>query len=59
MSVKVNFTTADENYIVKEYKSGYSMAIIGEEFGVSVPTIRRILVSKNVTIRDRGRPAQS
>lgn len=54
MPALIEFDTADTNYIVREYKNGWSIATLAEEYDVSVTTIRRVLADNNVTIRPRG-----
>ena len=44
-----------EDVVVDAYKSGTSLQEIGEFHGVHKTTIRRLLISKGVTLRARGK----
>ena len=55
MVQRIEFGKRNERYIVKEYRKGYGMALIGREFGCSPLVIRRVLERKGVKIRKRGR----
>lgn len=44
-----------EQEIVAEYQRGGTLRGIGEKYGVSSPTIRRLLLRNNVAIRTTGR----
>ncbi len=57
MSLQIEFNTRDTKYIVNGYNKGTAMAVFAGEFGVSIPTIRALLVAQGVTIRPRGSQA--
>ncbi len=59
MPARIDFETKDVNYIIKSYRDGWSMTVLAEEFSVSVPAIRRVLVDAKVTIKSRGRYANA
>jgi ribosome-binding protein aMBF1 (putative translation factor) len=55
MATTYEFGKRDTRYIVKAYRNrSASMADLADEFGVSLPVIRRVLVENRVTIRGRG-----
>lgn len=51
---RIEFTDEQKQHIVKKYEEGTPMRKIGEEFGVSKHTIRRILVEQGIEIRDNS-----
>ena len=53
LKIKAN----DVRSIVANYKKGMGLVALSENFGISVPVIRRTLIENDVTIRSRGRPA--
>jgi hypothetical protein len=59
MPAQIEFDRKDQTYIVREYLSGTGMQTLADEFGVSIPVIRRVLVERDVEIRPRGRQPQS
>jgi hypothetical protein len=59
MPAQIEFDRKDQTYIVRTYLSGTGMQTLADEFGVSVPVIRRVLVGRDVEIRPRGRQPQS
>lgn len=58
MTALIEFDRTNTAYVIREYTKGFSMTVIAEEFGVSVTTIRRVLLDADVTIRPRGRQPQ-
>ncbi len=42
--------------LVSKYKKGTGLAALAEEFGFSIPVVRRTLEENDVTIRGRGHP---
>lgn len=55
--IAIEFSKRDTTYVVKNYNKGTAMAVFADMFGVSIPTIRKLLAANNVTIRGRGRQA--
>lgn len=51
---RIEFTDEQKQYIVMKYEECTPMRKIGEEFGVSKHTIRRILVEQGIEIRDNS-----
>ena len=49
----------DLRSLVSKYNKGAGLVALAEEFGVSIPVIRRALVDGGVTVRGRGRPVGS
>ena len=52
IEVTVNATRS----LVSKYNKGTGLVALAEEFGLSVPVIRRVLTENEVQIRGRGRP---
>ena len=42
--------------MVSKYNKGAGLVALAEEFGISLPVVRRVLAENGVTIRGRGRP---
>ncbi|MEK6878025.1 MAG: hypothetical protein AABY22_00375 [Nanoarchaeota archaeon] len=49
-----NFKIKKWNYVIKEYQTGRSLKSIADEFSVTQDTIKRILLRKQIKIRNKG-----
>lgn len=58
MPARIEFSAKDIRDTVRDYENGTSMEQLANEFGVSIPVIRRVLVEAGVTIRPQGRQPQ-
>jgi len=58
MATRIELTKRDTNTLVRQYNNGASLSLLAEDFGFSIPVIRRMLVEAGATIRPAGRPAQ-
>lgn len=51
---RINFSSQQIEYIITQYLSGKTLKVIGEEMGVSVSPIKRILHENNIELRQSG-----
>jgi len=59
-STMIVLNKTETKRLIKQYtKQRMGLVALAEEWGYSVPTIRRLLVDAGVTIRPRGRPANT
>ena len=56
MAKRVNLTDEQRAVMATDYEKGKGMGAIAKEFGCSIPTVRRNLVSQGTEIRKKGRP---
>lgn len=54
---KIEVTANAKRSMVSKYNKGAGLIALAEEFELSIPVVRRVLVNAGVTIRGRGRPA--
>ena len=53
MAKRKNFSEQEEKQIVDDYLSGNSFRVVGSHFGISAPTVKKILDKYNISAREK------